>query len=289
MTATRVTWRQAFWAVVGATVLGAFATLPPLLALTVIGLPLPTAEDASGQGWPWRIGGPWSLAADIGPLVLVGGAFAWFAERFTSTHTRAPTRRLPIAATAALLGWMTVNRPTNPGLIGASGLATFLALMVVTREMSGRERRPWRWTPRSAWAALVLACTLALASLSYGFLHPLSAGVADSSGRDRFEVTLRNDGRADVRLLSVTVPLLRTRALVGPADSYEYSPDDPDAGMVPISGKTITGGDWEQIAVVRAAGCSTPRTVDRLNVRLRVLGRTVDQMVRIDPVALGCA
>ena len=42
---------------------------------------------------------------------------------------------------------------------------------------------------------------------------------------------------------------------------------------------------------VEAAGSCTPTTVqvDRLDVRLRVLGRTVNQVVRTEPVSVGCS
>lgn len=289
MTATRVTWGQAFWAVVAASIMAAFALLVPLFLLAWMGLPFPVAVEVSGRGWPWRIEGPWSLVADIGPLLLVGAVFAWFAEAYTSRHTSVPTRRLPIALTAALLGWVTINRPTNAGLIGAGGLATFLALLVVTREMSGRERRPWRWTPRTAWAALVLVSVLVPASVSYGLLHPLNAEQAQANSGSSFDFSLRNDGRADVRVLSVAVASVPSRALVAPADSYESSPDDPDSGMVPLAGRTIAGSASERVTIVRTGRCFPPRTIDRVNVRLRVLGRTVDQVVRIEPVSFGCA
>jgi hypothetical protein len=203
------------------------------------------------------------------------------------------TRRAPIAFTAAVLRWVTIGNVSDAGLLGVSGLAGFVAMVVVTREMSAQPHRPWRWTPARAWSAAVLVPVLIVASLSYGFLHPLSSSTAEleslRGGRAKIWVNLDNDGRADVTVLGVGIPGARTRALTDPADSYEYDPDDPDLGMIPIAGKTIDGGQSRDVTLVVSARCPSSRIVDRVHVRLRVLGRTIDQVVRLGPpVPVGC-
>jgi hypothetical protein len=299
MTATRVTWGQAFWAVVGATIFAFCATLLLLLPLYLIGLALPVVEDTHGRGWPWRVEGPWSLLADVGPLLLTGGAFAFGAEAFTRKHTRAATRRAPIALTAAVLGWVAIGGVSNAGVVGAGGLATFAALVVVTREMSGRARGPWRWTRAKVATALIVVLVLAAATLSYGFLHPLTVDNGElqsvKDGVARIHTRLANGGRAEVTVLSVKVPGMRARALTDPVDSslssfsYEYSPDDPDAGMVPINGRTVLRENSRSLELVLPVPrCPSSRIVDRVHVRLQVLGRTVDQVVRLAPVPVGC-
>lgn len=294
MTATRVTWGQAFWAVIGATILATIATVVVMLLVYLVGVPSPFLDGTSGQGWPWRIEGPWSFAADVGPMLFAGGVFAGFVEGFTRKHTGVATRWLPIALTAAVLGWVFVHGTENAGIVRSGGVLAFIAIVVVTREMSGRPRRPWRWTPVTAWSALILVPALAIASLSYALLHPLSADSAEvqsiERGRANISTRLANDGRADVTVLSVTVPQIRTRALTSPAESYEYDMGDPDAGMIPIAGKTIARGESRDLTLAIPARCPSSRTVDRVNVRLRVLGRTVEQVVRLaPPVPVGCA
>ena len=86
-----------------------------------------------------------------------------------------------------------------------------------------------------------------------------------------------------------------TRALTDPVDSslssfsYEYSPDDPDAGMVPINGRRVSRGNSRSMElVIPIADCPSSRIVDRVHVRLQVLGRTVDQVVRLAPVPVRC-
>jgi hypothetical protein len=294
VTATRVSWLRAVWAVIGGSIFAFVATfLSLMLPLYLVGLPIPIVEGTNGRGWPWRIEGPWSLVADIGPLLFSGAAFAYGAEGFTNKRTGMVTRRAPIAFTAAVLGWVTVGNVSDAGLLGVSGLAAFVAMVVVTREMSAQPNRPWRWTPVKARFAVVVVLALILATLSYGFLHPLSADQTEleslRDGRARISVFLGNEGRADVTFLSVSVPGVTTRALIDPSDSYEYDPKDPDLGMVPLEGKTFVGNESHRVDLVVSAGCPSSR-VDRVLIRLRVLGRTVDQVVRLGPtVPVGCA
>jgi hypothetical protein len=299
MTATRVSWGQAFWAVVGATLFAFCATLLVLVPLWLVGLAIPSSEGVPGRGWPWRIDGPWSLLADVGPLLLSGLLFACAAEWFTRPRGGVPTRRAPIALTAATLGWVALGGVSNAGLVGVGGGATFVALVVVTREMSGRARTPLRWTRARVVAAVAVTAALAGATISYGLLHPLSLSSAEvwstKGGVTRVITHLHNEGRAEVTVLSMTVPGVRTRALTDPVDptlssyAFESSPDDPDGGMVPIAGRRFLHERSRSVElVVPIAECPTTRIIDRVHVRLRVHGRTVDQVVRLAPVPVGC-
>ena len=105
---------------------------------------------------------------------------------------------------------MTIGNVSDAGLLGVSGFAAFVAMVVVTREMSAQPHRPWVWTPARAWSAVVVVPVLILAPLSYGFLHPLSATSAEleslRDGRARILLFLHNEGRANLTVLSAKVP-----------------------------------------------------------------------------------
>lgn len=266
----RPTWGQSFWAVVGASVFAFAATLLVLLALWALGLSLPTTEGTTGRGWPWRVEGPWSLAADVGPLLLAGSAFALGVEAFISRHTEVPTWRLPIALTAALLGWIAIGGVSNAGPVPVGGLGAFALLVVVSREAAARGRPRLRWTPVKAWSALIIGLTLAATSLSYGLLHPLTGQMSyGSTDQPSLRGYLVNQGRADVQILAITARGVQTVRF--------------NAGET-VS-EPLDGGAFELVV----ACPQRVATIDRLNVRMRVLGQEVQQVVRLEnPLTRAC-
>lgn len=269
--AQRPTWGQALWAVIGGSIFAFAGGVLVLLPMLAIGLPMPLEEATTGRGWPWRVEGPWSLAADVGPLLLMGFVFAYGVEAFLVRHTDVVMWRAPLVLAAALLGWVTFGGVSKAGVAGG-GLGTFVLLVILARELSIRERPRWRWTPVKAWLTLITGLALVGATLSYGFLHPLSGSISGSDSlRDSGQVTLRgglqNQGRSDVRLLAITAPGAETvRFKVGEI----------------VGTEAFDGGEFEIVA-----RCSAASSLDRLHVRLRVLGQDVDQVVRLNRLGSG--
>ena len=286
--AHRPTWGQAFWAVIGGTIFGSLVTLVLLLPLWAIGLPVPFLDEGtSGRGWPWRVDGLWSLAADVGPLLIAGYGLSFGTHAFLRRHTDVAAPFTPLAVTAAAVGWVTIAPVSGASVLGVSGLAAFIALVVVARESSIREGR-WRWT--RTWAVLALGAGFGLAgaSLSYGYLHPLTAGSDEAGEAKRGRVTvpvfLRNDGRADVRVLAVTVPRIEVDARR--YTDRTYAPGDYDSVLAPVTGMVLGGNTSDHIELqVPCVGAS--RTIDRVDVRMRVHARELNQTVRLAPVFVG--
>jgi hypothetical protein len=259
-------WLRVIGAVIGGTLFAWASLFVILLPFAELGFVPVTVDGTSGQGWPWRIDDAWSLAADIGPLLVFGAVFAAGVEAFTGGWTGVRGRRLPIAVVAAAVGWIPVNGERE-GLLAVSGLAGFLAVLWVARQYSVVERRRIRWTrPR---VALIAAGVLALAavSLSYGTLHPLTAGGPDRIAPGEFGFWLRNEGRGPVRVRSIEIADPRvTRARLAPG------------------GATIPRDDSR---LVHLTGRCAP--LDRVVVRLHVAGHDVTQTVHLEqPASFSC-
>ena len=280
----RLTWMQTVGAVIGGSLLAGALTLLWLFPLAALQLfPIIITDDATGNGWPWRIDGPWSVAADLGPLLLCGAAFAYGFEMLRFRSAGAPQARRPsvvLALVAAALGWVTVASPPNAGLIGINGLLAFLVLLVVARETAAREPSKLRLTRRGVALVVAAGVCLTAASLSYGIMHPLTVAIDPSvgvlDGRDVMHMTVRNDGRLDARIQSIEVPGLPVTRV-----------GRDDERMTPVAGTRIDGhGDLSVQVAIAQCGMST---VDRVHVRLAVAGRELRQVVRLDPpVRLSC-
>ena len=285
----RPTWWQAVCAAVGGSIVGFGAVFLALLAF-MFWLPIQFTEGMTGRGWPWRIEGPWSFVADLGPLFFCGAAFAFGAELFISRHTGIACRRWPIALVAAVVGWVTLGGISHAGLLELNGLLTFLMIVTVVREASVHERNAMRWTRAKATVVAAVVLMLAVASVSYGLLHPLTAA-SDESGTPaksgtQFTAFMHNDGDAEVTLMSVSVPGLELRR-ARTFDESGQSTSTIDEQMRPLAGATIAG-NWSRDVQVELQRCASA-VVDRLDVRLQVHGRTVDQVVRLaPPVGLTC-
>ena len=174
---------------------------------------------------------------------------------------------------------MTIGGTENSGLLVTNGALTFIAMIVGVRTFAVHEHRPIRWTRPLAVATLVAVCALALASISYGLLHPLSSGTAEMWDRPSvthsLQTYLHNDGRARVELVSVTVPGV---ALAGSRSDER-----------PIAGAPVIHEDTRLLELDIAQPCRST-VIDRLDVRYRVHGRELSQVVRLrEPVTLSCA
>jgi hypothetical protein len=287
---SRPTWWHAVCAVIGGSIVGfvaAFVALIPFYSW----LPIQFTDGMTGRGWPWRIEGLWSFAADVGPLLFCGGAFAFGAEAFISRHTRIACRRAPIALAAATVGWVSLGGVSRAGLLAADGVLPFVVIVVVVREASVHERTLIRWTRARAAAAVGAGLVLALTSISYGLLHPLTAGSAELGTQGKrgpvLHASLHNDGDAKVTLLGASVPgidVLRARTI----DETVGATSAIDDQMRPVAGATIAGDGLRDIQFELPTACAST-VIDRIDVRLRVRGRTLDQVVRLaPPVPLAC-
>ncbi len=252
-----------FGAVIGASTLAWPLCLLWLFPLGMLGLVPAPSRDRAGHGWPWRIDGLWSFAADIGPLLLCGIVFAWSFEailgRFSGSR-RQPS--LVLALVAAAVGWLSLTSPERAGLIPVDTFIAFVVVVLVARSV--RHRPGLRLTRRGVAVAVAAGLALTAASVSYGLTHPLSAENGDQAS-DSLSFALRNDTRFDARLLSVTVP-------------GQGSPELSDWEGRTLVGMRIDGMGSEFLTL------KTPRcvTIERLDVRLTVAGREIRQRVWLD-------
>jgi hypothetical protein len=199
----------------------------------------------SGPRRPW-----WTRPATAGR-----GALG--VEAYTSKWTGVRGWRLPIALTAATLGWVPLNG-ARPGLIPVGGLLAFVAVVWIARASSVVERRRVRWTRGRIAAVAAGVLALAYVSLSYGVLHPLSG--SRTNAKPGAVVFLHNDGRLPVRVLGVSAPGHKVRRVE----------TDGPPGTIPRGGSAyITLAD---------GNCR----LDRVTVRLHVAGRDVRQSVRLE-------
>jgi hypothetical protein len=167
---------------------------------------------------------------------------------------------------AAAVGWIPLNG-SHQGVLAVGGLTAFLAVVWVVRQYSVVERGRIAWT--RGRVALVAGGVVALVaiSLSYGVLHPLTAGNSGSAGPNKTGVWLHNEGRLPVRVLAISAPgprVVRARLEAG--------------------GATIARGDSRLAYVARPCG-----SFDRLIILVRVAGRDVEQTVHVaQPSEFSC-
>jgi len=268
--ARRPSWLGTFGAVIGASILAWPLTLLWAFPLVGLGLvPLPSRARA-GHGWPWRIDSVWSFAADIGPLLLCGIAFAWSFEallgRFKGSWRR-PS--LVLALVVAAVGWVSVVTPAQAGLVPIAEFWAFATVGVVARSV--RHRPSLRLTRRGLTVLVGIGLALTGTSLAYGALHPLAAENGDVNG-DTVWFALRNETRFGVRVQSVTLP--------GRAELRDWE------GRT-LVGTRIDGMESEFVSVKPSR--SFCGKIERFDVRLNVAGREVRQRVWLEqPLIVPC-
>jgi hypothetical protein len=147
-------WWRTTWAVaLGVVLAGIALTILQTALASTVGWPDPTSSTAMpGAGWPWRIDGPWSLAADLGPALLFGAIFAQGAQVVLGAGEGFSALRPSIVLAAAALVLFTRERSE----FVAFNLPVMVALVIVVRvdrdaravPFSGRENassgRSWR-------------------------------------------------------------------------------------------------------------------------------------------------
>jgi hypothetical protein len=270
----------------------------PLALLNVI----PVPPDSGGRGWPWRIDGPWSVAADLGPTLAAGLVVAFCVAFYMESRTGVRPRRWPLTVVAIAVGWLPVTGGA-PGLLAVSGTVAFVAIVFTARRWALAERRPLHWARPVALAVLVAGLTLAAVSVSYGALHPLTAQSADGGtvalkhGHSRrVLVSLENQGPLDARVLGVSIPrapgLRVDRARTDDPDRHV----GPTIGslMNPLSGTRVTSGTSDLFVYLNLASATCGERgsswrVEDLNFRLQVAGLTRTQTVHLAaPLRVTC-
>lgn len=270
--ALRSGWWRALWATVLSWIVAGLGTAMVGSVLSAaVAWPDPLDRPV-GVGWPWRIEGPWSLAADLGPALLFGVLFAWSAISLVYAGNGITPRRLPTALVAAgfvLLSW--------GGFLQLNVLA-IVALAFLLRRESVHPRLRFRRTPLTIGVAAALVAALAAATVSYGRVNALSAdwGPVSTSNRGHHyrTVALRGVGSEIVNLESVSVPehpevVVRAWSWIG-------------SGVSDIDGLSVVPGESPSLALRLPQDCTAPIRIDRLDVRMKVGDRAHHQVVRVD-------
>jgi hypothetical protein len=270
-------WRTAWAVALGVVLAGIVSTILQTTLASTVGWPDPTSMTAvPGLGWPWRIDGPWSLAADLGPALLFGAIFAWGAQMVLGAREGITALRPSIALTAAALVLLTRGMSE----FVAFNLPVMVALVIVVRLRAGCPRRSAQWTWKRIAAALLAYGALGATTVSYGRLNALSADDAEIT-KAHVTIPVRGIGNDIVNLTSVRVPDAPAGVTVG-----VWNPSRTSVSLV--DGASILPGEVVRIALGVPPRCS-PGTVDRLDVRMKVGDRELHQTVRLDkPVEL-CA
>jgi hypothetical protein len=176
----RAGWGSSLWALLSGSLLALLLLLPVGLgldALHLLGLGLGT-QTTGGFGWPWRIVGVWSAAADLAPHLAVATLLAVTIGHYLPDRSDGQlSARWPIGLCALVFGWP-INRG---GYLGASIGLALVAMWIVTRLASGMPRPRFRFTPLISAAVAVGGCGLTMASIAYGALYPVTAAYEPAS------------------------------------------------------------------------------------------------------------
>jgi hypothetical protein len=206
----RASWGSSLRALLVGTLLSCLILVPVGFALSaahLLGLGFGVSTDG-GSGWPWRIVGGWSAAADLAPhlaigVVLAGAVSFYLPDRGDGRRSA----RWPIALCALAFGWPV----SRGGYLGVSIGGGLIAMWIVTRLASGIPRRAVHLTPRLSAALAVLACGLVCVSLSYGALSPVTAPVkltpisVVNGVSEPYQVQLDNTGPLPIHVLGITL------------------------------------------------------------------------------------
>lgn len=292
----RPSWWSTLLAVLGGSIVAGAGWLVVILALSWVHLVPLATHDLPGSGWPWRIDGIWAFVADLGPLLAVGFTFAAATGMYLDMRTGVRSRRWPLAAVAASVGWFAGVRH---GLVAVSGSAALLAVVIAAHHWSIPERRPPAWSRAMVAALAAAALGLGLATVSYSALHPLGAAadgdavVTLSHGRSSLvAVDLASGGPLDARVSAIGLGRggggsgLRLAAVE--VESGATSAPTV-AGLFRAFGvQTLAPGQHLQLFLTFAAACpSRPPSPDwlvsSLAMRLRIAGIERTASVAVAP------
>lgn len=263
--ARRPSWPQTLVCLIGASFMAFPLTLLWMVPAVWSGAMPVVTDDVAGHGWPWRIDGPWAFLADVGPLLLCGYTLAWAFEvllgRFNGTR-RQPSHVL--AVVAAIAGWVTVAAPSRAGLLPLDGVLVFLVVLITAHKV--RHRPGLTLTRRGIVVSAAAVAVLAALSVSYGVLHPLSAGWDPHGGpQNAVTIFLHNEGRLPARVQSVSAG----------GSEVRRADDRPLAGSPVVRVESL-----DLLVTFARPMCGEP--FEHLDVRLTVAGRDVRQRVWLD-------
>jgi len=163
------------------------------------------------------------------------------------------------------------------GAVALGGLLFGLMLVgVPVLSESGATGWGTPWRVEGLWSFAANLGPLAVFGVVFAALHPLEAGRAElnePAGEAPFvDVTIVNRGGAGATVLAMRVP----------------SPRSAQA-ILPRRGMRIAGGASVRLPVSLPGPCSRSWRLDRVEVRLRVHGREVGQVVRLaQPLVVPC-
>ena len=294
--------RPGWWSTIGAALAGSIvAFVCCLAALFVAGTLnlLPSGNRAPrSHGWPYPIDSAWAVLADLGPMLAVGFVFAGTTSWYMTQRTGVHPRRWPLAVVAAAVGWFPLDGEQH-GFVLLSGGAAFAVVVIAARSLSLAERRPTPWSRPLVAAIASIVVALGAASVSYGALHPLSAGnggeLVTTTLRAKARATplsfvLENQGPASVRIHDLR--------LVGASGLHvgRARIDDPQRDVAPtidelrtdLRNATLAPDDSVVVYVSVSAECGPGArraswTLDALDVRLRTAGFERTQRVAVEP------
>jgi hypothetical protein len=288
-------WFRSLFAVLGCSIIAGAGCLVVLLGLSALHL-VPYGGDAPDAGWPWHIDGVWAVAADLGPTLAVSFAFAALTSAYLAQSTGVRSVRWPLVLVAATVGWLPLTGERH-GLIDVNGGLALIAVVFAARWWSILPRRRVPWSRPVAAAVAVGAAALVAASISYGALHPLAASHADGtttvtlhhgrSQRIRFEVENRGPLTARVEHIAIVadpqlpeLPVRVARAEIesgrGTGTFKPWHPQRLSPGESAPVYLTLS------VAACRQHDSSVDVLVRALDIRLRALGGTRTQRVRLE-------
>lgn len=299
--------RPGWWSTIGAALAGSIIAFACCLAALVVAgtlnlLPSDNRTPRS-HGWPYSIDSVWAAFADLGPMLAVGFVFAGTTSWYMTQRTGVHPRRWPLALVAAAVGWFPLDGEQH-GFVTLSGGAAFAVVVIAARSLSLAERRPTPWSRPLVAALAVSVVVLGGVSVSYGALHPLSAG----NGGERVTTTLRAKGSTPLTFAlenqgpaSVQIHHLRLVGAPG-LQVGRVRIDDPQRNVAPtmdelftdLRDATLAPDDSLVVYVSVSADCgpNAPRaswTVDALDVRLRTAGLQRTQRVALEHAQrVGC-
>jgi hypothetical protein len=299
-------WWRTLLAVIAGTIVAGACWLVAFLALSAVHLLPATSRDLPGHGWPWRIDGAWAFAADLGPLLCVGFAFAAATSMYLERWTGVRAQRWPLALVAATVGWFAGVRH---GVVVISGSAALVAVVIAAHHWSTIPRRSIAWSRARRCGLAVAVLGLGTTSLAYGALHPLvAAGGGDAAvvlthGRSPMVIVdLADGGPLDVHMLAVSIgggaradPAFGNVRLAAVEVPNGARSAPTIAGLFAALGaQMLAPGQHIQLFLTFAARCpdrppSPQWLVSRLAVRLRVAGSERTQSVGLaPPLAVRC-
>ena len=270
-------WRSVFAVLVGGFFSGLVVGILQLVLADAVGWPEFRSAEL-GLGWPWRVDGLWSLAANVGPALVYGVLFTWGADIVLRIQPDVTAVRPSLVLVAASLTLFPLGAA---GTLVAVNFVPPAILVVAIRTQAARPRRPIRWKVQSIGLVLAACLALTATTVSYGKFNALTAEPAEITA-SVITIPVRGIGNDIVNLRNVRVLDVRG-VTVG-----VWNPGRTDISAV--NGASVLPAETVQIAVQVPSRCASAQTFDRLEVRMDVgADRELQQTVRLESPVTVCA